>query len=162
MKKGREIIRSTPAVNPKNAAFILILLSGAALRLWGIGAGLPFVFHPDENRQVLDSLGMASRLSLLPEEFSYPALHKYLLLISSGAYFLIGRAAGWFKDPSDFAVHFLAGDTRVFLIGRLLSAAAGTVIGVVVYKMGRRLHGETTGLIAFAYSMGMFHLIQHS
>ncbi|MBI5827096.1 MAG: glycosyltransferase family 39 protein [Deltaproteobacteria bacterium] len=161
-KKGREIIRSTETLRLGNAAFVLILLCGAGLRLWGIGAGLPFVIHPDENRQVLDSLGMASRLSLLPEEFSYPALHKYLLMVSSGAYFLIGRAAGWFADPSDFALRFLTGGSEVFLIGRLLSAAAGTVIGVVVYKMGRRLYGETIGLIGFAYSMGMFHLIQHS
>lgn len=161
-KKGREISRSTKTLNPGNAAFVLILICGAGLRLWGIGAGLPFVIHPDENRQALDSLGMASRLSLLPEEFSYPALHKYLLLASSGAYFLIGRAAGWFADPSDFALRFLTGGSKVFLIGRLLSAAAGAAVGVVVYKMGRRLYGETIGLIGFAYSMGMFHLIQHS
>lgn len=161
-KKGREIIRPAENRNTGNAAFVLILICGAGLRLWGIGAGLPFVIHPDENRQVLDALGMASRLSLLPEEFSYPALHKYLLLVSSGAYFLIGRAAGWFADPSDFALRFLTGGSKVILIGRLLSAVAGTVVGVVVYRMGRRLYGETVGLIGFAYSMGMFHLIQHS
>ncbi len=161
-KKVRDIIRPTWAVSPGNAAFVLILLCGAGLRLWGIGAGLPFVVHPDENRQVLDSLGMASRLSLLPEEFSYPALHKYLLLVSSGAYFAAGRAAGWFSDPSDFALRFLTGGSEVFLIGRLLSAAAGTAAGVVVYRMGRRLYGETIGLIGFAYAMGMFHLVQHS
>lgn len=139
-----------------------ILLAGLGLRLWGIGYGLPFVVHPDENRQVLDALGMAQRISLIPAEFSYPALHKYLLIAGDGFYYAIGRAAGWFKDPADFALKFLEGESKVFLVGRLLSVAAGIGVCLSAWQMGTRLFSQSAGLLALVFSAGMFHLIQHS
>lgn len=137
---------------------------GAALclRLWGVEGGLPYVFHPDENRQILDALGMAERLSLLPEEHSYPALHKYMLLAINGAYFAAGRAAGWFADPIDFAFRFLTGESRVFLLGRLLSVFGGVAVCIASYAAGKRVFSEKAGLVALLYTAGMFHLVQHS
>ncbi len=143
-------------------AAVLILTAGLALRLWGIGYGLPFVIHPDENRQVLDALGMAQRMSPIPAEFSYPALHKYLLVVADGAYYALGLAFGWFKDPADFALGFLEGGSKVFLINRLLSVAAGIAVCMTVWIMGTRLFSLTTGIVALLFSAGMFHLIQHS
>lgn len=146
----------------ENLIFAIILFIGSSLRVWGAGYGLPFVFHPDENRQILDSLGMAERLSLLPEDLSYPALHKYFLIAVNGFYFITGKALGWFKNPSDFALKFLEGKTSVFLLGRYLSVAGGVLTGLAVYQMCKRLYSRRAGLIGFAYSMGSFHLIQHS
>lgn len=144
------------------AAVALVLLAGLGLRLWGIGYGLPFVVHPDENRQVLDALGMAQRMSPVPAEFSYPALHKYLLVAADGAYYALGLAAGWFKDPADFALKFLEGESRVILVGRLLSVAAGIGVCLSVWKMATRLFSRSAGIFALVFSAGMFHLIQHS
>lgn len=140
----------------------LILATALGLRLWGVGYGLPFILHPDENRQILDSLGMAERLSVFPEEFSYPALHKYMLVAVNGIYFIVGRLLGWFTGPADFALKFLEGRSSVLLLSRLVSVAFGTALCVLLYKMGRRLFSEKTGLIALVFSAGMFHLIQHS
>lgn len=144
------------------AAVALVLLAGLGLRLWGIGYGLPFVVHPDENRQVLDALGMAQRMSPVPAEFSYPALHKYLLVAADGAYYALGLAAGWFKDPADFALKFLEGESRVILVGRLLSVAAGIGVCLAAWKMATRLFSRSAGIFALVFSAGMFHLIQHS
>ncbi|MBI1911176.1 MAG: glycosyltransferase family 39 protein [Deltaproteobacteria bacterium] len=139
-----------------------ILAAGLALRLWGIGYGLPFIFHPDENRQVLDALGMAERMSPIPEEFSYPVLHKYMLVLVNGIYFSTGRLLGWFSSPADFALKFLTGESKVFLLGRLLSAFGGTALGLCTYFICKRLYSVRAGFIGLAYSLGMFHLIQHS
>ena len=153
---------SSESINWKTVIVGLILLGGLIVRLWGVGYGLPYIYHPDENRQILDSLGMAQRRSILPEDLSYPALHKYLILLVSAVYFSVGKVMGWFSSPSDFAVRFFTFETNIFLLSRLLSVVGGMVVGVVVYKMGKRLWGYLAGIIGLLLSMFMFHLIQHS
>lgn len=161
-KKRADITSSASSFIRENHIVILILAAALCLRLWGVGYGLPFIFHPDENRQILDSLGMAERMSVLPQEYSYPALHKYLIVFVNGAYFAAGRLFGLFEDPSDFALKFLEGRSSVFLLSRLLSVAFGTALCLLVYRMGARLFSKSAGLIALALTAGMFHLIQHS
>lgn len=161
-KKSADITSSASSFIHRNYIALLILAVALGLRLWGVGYGLPFIFHPDENRQILDSLGMAERMSVFPEEYSYPALHKYLLILVNGSYFSVGRLLGEFKGPSDFALKFLEGDSSVFLLSRLLSVGFGTGLCLLVYRMGARLFSKTAGLIALALTAGMFHLIQHS
>lgn len=161
-KKRIDITSSTYSFIRRNYIVTLILAAALGLRLWGVGYGLPFIFHPDENRQILDSLGMAERMSVLPQEYSYPALHKYLLLLVNGAYFAAGRLFGVFKGPSDFALKFLEGESSVFLLSRLLSVGFGTALCALLYVMGAKLFSRNAGFIALALSSGMFHLIQHS
>lgn len=142
--------------------FALILLAGTAARVMGINAGLPFIVHPDETRQILDALGMAQRHSLLPEDFSYPAMHKYMILAVNGAYYLAGRVLGLFASPEDFALKFLEGNSHVFLLSRLLSAAAGILTGLAVFRICARFYSRRAAFTGFAFSMFMFQLIQHS
>lgn len=155
-------IRVSTFAGAHTIAAALVMAAGLALRLRGVDYGLPFVFHPDENRQILDALGMAQRLSPLPQDYTYPALHKYVLVIANGAYFAAGRLLGRFAGTEDFAVKFLTGDAQVFLVSRLASVAAGLATGVVVYRMCARLFSPTAALIGLVYSLGMFHLVQHS
>ena len=155
-------VRASGLVGVHAVAVALALAAGLALRLRGVDYGLPFVFHPDENRQILDALGMAQRLSPLPQDFTYPALHKYVIVIVNGAYFAAGRLLGWFSGAEDFAVKFLTGEARVFLVSRLASVAAGLATGAVVYRMCARLFPPPAALIGLVYSLGMFHLVQHS
>lgn len=146
-----------------SAAAVLCVLAGAAvLRLWGVGYGLPFVFHPDENRQVLDSLGMAQRMSPLGQDFAYPAFHKYVLILVNGGYYVLGRLTGWFADPADFALKFLTGESHVFLVSRLASVAAGLATVWAVFVYASRVFSRTAGLLALVFSSAMFHLVQHS
>lgn len=144
-------------------AFVGLMLGAAlSLRLWGVSYGLPFVFHPDENRQLLDALGMAERLSVLPEDLAYPALHKYILLLSSASYYAAGRLFGAFAGPDDFALKFLEGANPLFLVSRLVSVGAGLLTVVAVWRLARRVSGDGASLAALAFAAGMFHLVQHS
>ncbi|MBI2822293.1 MAG: glycosyltransferase family 39 protein [Acidobacteria bacterium] len=135
---------------------------GFALRLWGAGYGLPSVFHPDETRQVLDALSMGQRLSLLPLDHTYPALHKYLLVIVYGGYYLVGVLLGWFARPADFAVEYFSAPTAFFWLGRVLSVLMGTVLGLFLYFVGRRLYSPIAGWLAALFGMSMLHLAGHS
>lgn len=150
LKRGNEVI-----------IVVIVLFAALALRLVGIGGGLPYIFHPDENRQILDALGMAERLSPVPEEFSYPALHKYMLLAVNGAYYAVGSLLGWWDGPASFAVKFLTGESRVFLLSRILSAFAGVALAFSIYRTGK-MSSTATGIIGLVFSAFMYHLIQHS
>ena len=54
-------------------------MSALALRLWGLGFGLPELFHPDEPAYVLQALAVGRGL---PNglTFADPPLFKYVLL----------------------------------------------------------------------------------
>lgn len=135
---------------------------GLILRLWGIGYGLPYGFHPDETRQILDSIGMGARKSVIPLEFTYPALHKYLLVFAYGIYFTAGKTLGVFSNSIDFAFQFLSQQGPFYLIARLVSVVFGMGAIIVTYLTGRRFFGEDVGLVACALSSVMFHLVGHS
>lgn len=140
----------------------LVILLGFSVRLFSVNYGLPFVVGPDETRQILDSFSMASRMSLLPQEFAYAALHKYLLLAVYGTYFLLGKAFGVFADKMDFAFKFISQPYNFYLMARLLSVALGTSVIFAVYKTAKLLLDEKAGLLAALLAALNFHLIQLS
>ena len=58
----------------------LILLTALAVRLAGIGRGLPYIHEWDEPYVVTYVIGMMQRGDLDPKAFSYPSLYFYILL----------------------------------------------------------------------------------
>src|SRR5213592_2958432 len=59
--------------------FVVLLLVAFAVRLWGIGWGLPYVDHPDEPQVADAALGMVRRSDWNPRFFDYPSLYLYAL-----------------------------------------------------------------------------------
>lgn len=135
---------------------LAILLLALGLRLWGIGFGLPGVFHPDEERIVHHALAFGMG-DLNPHYFNYPSLSMYLLFIKYGAFYVIGRLVGLFGSIADFQVLFFSDPTAFYLIGRATNALWGTATVLLVYLLGRRAYGVLAGLVA-ALILAITHL----
>lgn len=140
----------------------LILVLGLCLRLYSINYGLPCVVGPDEVRQVLDALSMGARKSLVPLDYTYPALHKYCLLFLFAFYYMLGSMLKMFSGVNDFVFKFLIDPGGIFLAGRLLSVFFGIAIMAPVYLLAKGFYSKRTGIIACMFSVFMFSLNIHS
>jgi len=140
----------------------LILVLGLGLRLYSINYGLPYVVGPDEVRQILDALSMGARKSLVPLDYTYPALHKYCLLFFFAIYYMLGFMLKMFSGVDDFVFKFLVDPGGIFLAGRLLSAFFGIAIMLPVYWIAKSLYSKRAGIQACLFSVFMFSLNIHS
>ncbi|MBM4041724.1 MAG: phospholipid carrier-dependent glycosyltransferase [Planctomycetes bacterium] len=137
--------RSTARVG--TALLLAILGVAAALRLWGIGHDLPFVYYGDEVHKMNLAMGFGTG-DLNPHWFHKPALYMYVLFLQFGVYFVGGHLLGAFPNADAFAVHYLQDKTAFALCGRLTSAACGVACVWVLYRLARRHYGRATALVA--------------
>jgi 4-amino-4-deoxy-L-arabinose transferase-like glycosyltransferase len=134
----------------------LILLFALALRLLGIGWGLPnilhyFSYHPDETHILMACTPAWGGLNLfaghiLPSFYNYGSLQLYLINIAvsfGSAYGAIGPVV----DRTGIVVQPVAW-SHAFLAARLLTVLMGTATVWVVYAIGSRLWSQTAGLVA--------------
>ena len=141
-----------------------ILLLALALRVWGLGWGLPsathyFSYHPDESI----ILGAAMRLNvfqgrMLPHFYNYGSLQLYLVYFANTLAYLFGSSA---LVITDFATQHAAW-AHQYLVGRWLTVAMGTGTVAVTYALGQRLWGRRTGLLAALILAVMPLHAQHS
>ena len=118
-----------------------ILLIAAALRLFPIWFGLPYLrARPDETTAVSLAMGVVYG-DWNPHFFHWPSLTIYLFAALLRAASLVrGVLSG---DPTLTAAEQI-------LIGRVCVALAGTVTVLVVYYIGKRCVDAATGLAAAA------------
>ena len=136
-----------------------ILALAFALRVWGIGFGLPDVAaRPDESALVGLALGFLQG-HFWPPFFDYPRLMPYVLAALFGVYALVGQAIGWFDSSAHFLATWREYWPPLFLIGRYVSATAGTLTVLVLYRFGSELFGRAVGLVtAFFLSVAFLHV----
>src|SRR5438105_4081332 len=91
---------------------------GLGLRVWGIGFGLPDLYHPDEPAYVLQALAVARGL---PDglTFANPPLYKYLLLVEYTATYAAQRLVGTTHSPQEFVDQFRADPSALYLLARV-------------------------------------------
>lgn len=131
------------------AFVLLITLGGGYLRFSGLDWGLPWRYHVDENAFInaANAMRKAPHLNYLnPKWFYHPSLNIYIVCFLS-----------WFY--SLFAALTLP---KVHLLGRLNSAFWGTISIPMLYLLGRRLYGNTTGFLAALFLSVMVIHIQMS
>jgi len=123
------------------AAAAGIAAAALALRLWGIGHGLPYVYNADENAHFVPrAIGMFGH-SYNPGYFVNPPAYTYLLHVAFDLRF--GGRAG--------VGEAMAVDrTSVFELARAVSAVLGVLAVALLTWAGRRLLGGAAGLIAGA------------
>ena len=136
-----------------------ILLIGLALRFLGLSFGLPNVHcRPDESTLVHRALAIGAG-DPNPHFFNYPSLHFYLLAAFYGAYYVAGYMAGVFANVTAFEAEFLADPSTFYLIGRGVGALMGVGSVWVLYGLGARLGGRSTGLVgALFLSCSFLHV----
>lgn len=114
-----------PNAKTKSIGVAAVLALGAALRLWGLGFGLPlisnFYVRPDESLIVQAALLFFERHGH-PQFFAYPALLVDLCALLFAAL------------PWDFATY----PSSYFVAVRAVSAIAGITTIAVVYLLARR------------------------
>ncbi|MFH1038933.1 MAG: glycosyltransferase family 39 protein [PVC group bacterium] len=129
----------------KNSTILSAILAFAlVLRLWGIGFGLPGVYHPDEERIVHHALAFGLG-DLNPHYFNYPSLPMYLLFFEYGAFYAFGRLVGVFAGVADLQALFFTDPTAFYLIGRATGAILGTLTVLLAYLLGKKAYGRPAG-----------------
>jgi 4-amino-4-deoxy-L-arabinose transferase-like glycosyltransferase len=147
-------------------AVILILALG--LRLWGVGFGLPHLYHPDEGAIVMPALGILQTGDFNPHRFDYGSVHIYLLAVVYAVYFLYGARQGFFQSTQDIPVFqdYRAITTYpfpgVFLAGRMVSAILGALMVWSLYRISARVWGQRVGLIAAGLLAVLPAMVRHS
>lgn len=129
---------SIPGSTP---ALLAIVVLGAILRLFPIWFGLPYLgARPDEETAVAHARAILGG-DLNPHFFHWPSLTFYAFAALYGAASGIRRALS--LDPALTAADHL-------LIARGFVALAGTLTIAVLFRMGRRVAGDTVGILAAA------------
>jgi 4-amino-4-deoxy-L-arabinose transferase-like glycosyltransferase len=130
---------------------LAILAAGLALRLNGIGQGLPGLYDPDEPLFLINGLDLLSRQTLLPTWFGHPGITTlYLLSAVDVAVFLTGRATGLWADTQGFAAHLYTDPSIAVLPARLAIVAMALGVLAATARLGSRLGDPRAGLIAAA------------
>lgn len=107
-----------------------VVLLALAIRLWGIKADLPNVYHPDEPHH----LNVAARFGsgdLNPHDFKYPTLWPYLIAGVFGGLYASFRLFHMVSSSQDFAVLYLTSPTVFYLSVRLMACLL--IIGAIVF-----------------------------
>src|SRR5262245_9439517 len=101
--------------DPVPVVLLLILALAAAVRLWGIRFGLPYVLYPDEALIVNHALAFGTG-DLNPHDFVYPSLYMYVLFVAYGVTYAGGLALGVFGSTDDFIRLFFSDATVFYLV----------------------------------------------
>jgi hypothetical protein len=127
-----------------------ILLLAFILRIWGIGFGLPYEYHVDEDQYVRQAATMGST-GLNPADWYNPPLFKYVLLAEYGALFVVGKIFGWFASTADFGARMSLDPTWLYLLARGTSALLGAFTVLIVAWTGFKAYNRKVGLFSGAF-----------
>lgn len=138
-----------------------VLLLGVALRLWGIGYGLPASFIPDESVIVNKAAAMGGG-DLNPHFFGYPTFFIYITAFFYGLLFILGRLTGLIASVQDFQAVFFTDPTAFFLTVRGISVLFGAASIWLVWKLAKHLYSELAGILAALLLCVCFAHVQDS
>lgn len=132
-------------------ALALVLLIAAAMRVWGIGFGLPFVVaRPDEPQIAGPAVGFLSG-DLRPPYLEWPTLFAYTVALLYVLYFLIARPFGGYPTLAAFAESRRVDLSPFLYVSRGLSALMGVLTVWWIYALGRRAFDATVGTVGACF-----------
>ncbi|HEY1293092.1 MAG TPA: glycosyltransferase family 39 protein [Chloroflexota bacterium] len=140
-------------------AFGAIVGVALGLRLWGLGFGLPELFHPDEPAYVLQALAVGRGLSN-GLTFANPPLFKYVLLAEYAVAYAGERMAGAAHSPQEFVDRFRADPSQLYTMARATSAALGALLVVATGVLGGMVAGRRAAVIAAGLCAVAFLLVR--
>lgn len=133
----------------RGLAVALILTIALLLRLNQIGFGLPGLYDPDEPLFLVKAAGLLTGRTLNPHWFGHPGSTTiYLTALIQALVFITGWLSGRFATVADFVHAGYADPGIVFVPVRVAMALFGTACVGLTYSFGRRLYGNSVGLLA--------------
>lgn len=145
---------------PSSVSVLLagILAIAVGVRVWGLDFGLPHTQARPDETQIIDVTLAFLRGNFTPPFYDYPWLYMWVLTGLYLGYFVWGVIGGTFHSVADLVASWPLHWEPFFLLSRSISAAAGTATVFVLYRLGRKLWGEATGLVAaFFLSLTFLH-----
>jgi 4-amino-4-deoxy-L-arabinose transferase-like glycosyltransferase len=156
--------RSVDTIPWEGALIGLVVLAALALRLIGVGHGLPYIHEWDEPYVVTYVVGMMQRGDLDPQTFSYPSLYFYMLLPVVYLRYLVLHGAGHLASPWAIQLfHPHAPFSRLppvlpywwyinapsfYLWSRVTTSVIATAAVYLTYRIGKAAWTPAVGLLA--------------
>ncbi len=141
------------------------LLVGLALRLFGLGWGLPDLFEeatPFFRAWDLWHLGRPEGFSADPEFYRYPSLVIYAQAIAQGVGILVTWLSGGDEAVRALPADFLVERTPWLWRGRAVTMLFGLGLVGAAFSLGRRLGGPGAGAVAAFAAATNGVLVLHS
>ena len=138
----RPFDRAQARPSPVEAWLWAILLIAAALRVFPVWFGLPFLYaRPDEAESISRAVGILNG-DLNPHFFHWPSLTFYVFAGALGTVSAIRSLAGLDHSlPVDVAL----------ITARMAVAVAGTLTVIPLLRLGQRIAGPSVGLFAAGF-----------
>src|SRR5258707_1255592 len=138
-----------------------LLALAAFVRFRAIGFGLPYTQARPDETAIIDPV--RTLLSgHLPHFYDYPWLFLSIVAIAYLGYFVWGAASGTFHSLREMLASWPVHWEPFFLIPRFISASAGTLCVLVVFKLGRLLRDDTTGVVSALFMTFAFLHVRSS
>ncbi len=145
-------MRERGANRTTNLLLLGVVLVGAALRIWGVGFGLPITsslyIRPDESLLVEPGLHLFERWGD-PLFYVYPALVIEIVAVLFQLVFWTGRVVGHVSQDQ-LLQDFAAAPSAYFLATRWISVLAGILTVYIVFRLTERLSGNRFAALAAA------------
>lgn len=135
---------------------LLILAAAFGLRLWGITAGLPQSYVPDEYDYVHSALKRLKTGDFNPKWWYYPSLQPYLCTATYLVVYLQKLPSGQWAN-----IHQVTEEDMLYW-GRFVGVVFGTLAVFLTFVLGRLLFSTKVGLVAAALLAVSPGAIEHS
>lgn len=140
-----------------DVALAAILVAALALRVWGLGFGLPFAnARPDETAVAGPAVAMLAG-DLRPPSFNKPTLFVYAVSAAYAAYYAVTAPFSEYQSIQEFAESRRQSIAPFLYISRALSAVMGVCCVWWLYGLAVRLTGDAlVALLAAAFQAVAF------
>ena len=141
------------------AALIAICVAGLGLRMWGIGWGLPQLYHQDEPATMKAALSFGQGLGAVAYP-QHPHLFHEILFGLYGLGYLAERLLGRVDSTSAYLGQFVLDPSAWVMTGRILAALFGVATIPLMYWLSRLAYDDRKiGLLsALAPAVAFFHV----
>ena len=136
-------------------AAVAIVIVAAGLRLWNIGAGIPYNVGQDEPHIMERVVRMMKTGDFNPHFFDWPSLTFYLNLVVSVVAFLFGAMRGAWSHLDQISAD------QLYLAGRQFTALLGAATVALTFAAARRW-STAVGLFAAGFMAVMPNHVRES
>ena len=125
-----------------------ILLIALAVRVWGLGFGLPYAGSRVDEAAIAGPAVQFLSGVLRPPDFMYPTGFRYAVALVYVAWYGITRPFGTYASLAAFADSRAQTVAPFFYLSRSLSALMGTLTVWWVFAICRRIFDDTVAIVA--------------